>query len=509
MLSLRPPAVKANATVGRIRAGCPPTLWVSTVIPTHANAAEALERIGRALLVEPKNVRLLLQRAEWLLALGESAQARNAAAAAWPSTAVDAKGCDAIGHVLSRAGDQMGALAAYGRAVALAPSEPHFRFNRATVRRFLGDLEGAEADYDAVIALKPNDYEAHLNRSELRLQTSGRNHIAALEALLAEGSTNWLGEVRLRYALAKEHEDLGQHSQSFEQLARGARLRRKHLTYDVNKDVATVDGIIRAYPTILSPEAPSQANPATPIFILGLPRSGSTLIERILGNHIAVCAGGELPHFAFALVSQLQSRNGNASLTREALVAESARVDFAALGREYLARVRAGGVASRCFTDKMPLNYLYCGLIRRAFPSARIVHVQRHPMAACYAMHKTLFQDGYPFSYDLDELARYFVAYRRLMRHWAETLPGAIHELRYEDLIADPHGETRRLLDFCGLEWQDACTDWHTNSAPTTTASAAQVRRPLYDTSVSQWRHYRSQLASLERQLREAGIEYD
>lgn len=478
--------------------------------PRHANAADTtLERIGRALLIEPKNVRLLLQRAQWLLALGESSQARRAALAAWSCAPTDAKVCDAIGHALSRAGDQIGALAAYGQAVALAPAEPHFRFNRATVRRFLGDLEGAEADYDEVIALKPNDYEGHLNRSELRIQTAGRNHVAALEALLAAEGCKWLGEVQLRYALAKEYEDLGQHSQSFEHLTRGARLRRKYLNYDVSKDVATVDWIMQAFPTVLSPEAPWQANPAIPIFIVGLPRSGSTLIERILGNHTAVSAGGELPHFAVALVAQVQSRTRAPPLTREALVAASARVDFAALGRDYLARARAGGIASRCFTDKMPLNYLYCGLIRRAFPNARIVHVQRHPMAACYAMYKTLFQDGYPFSYDFDELARYFVAYRRLMGHWAETLPGAIHQLRYEDLIADPHGQTRRLLDFCGLEWQDACADWHTNSTPTTTASAAQVRRPLYDTSVSQWRHYRSQLASLEQQLRSAGIEYD
>jgi hypothetical protein len=155
----------------------------------------------------------------------------------------------------------------------------------------------------------------------------------------------------------------------------------------------------------------------------------------------------------------------------------------------------------------MPLNYLYCGLIRRALPNARMVHLKRHPMASGYAIYKTLFQDGYPYSYDLEELGRYYVAYRRLMRHWAETLPGAIHELHYEELIADSGRVTRLLLEFCGLEWQDACADFLSNPAPTTTASAAQVRRPLYDTSVSQWRHYRKQLAPLEATLRTGGIE--
>jgi tetratricopeptide (TPR) repeat protein len=410
----------------------------------------------------------------------------------------DPKRLDAMGRALSLGGDQAGALKAYDQAVALAPDEPHYLFNRATVRRFLGDLEGAEADYDRVVALRPRDYEAHLNRSELRTQTPLRNHVASLEALLAEGRADWLGEVRLRYALAKECEDLGQYQRSFLHLSQGAALRRQHLRYDIANDEATAGWIMRAYPQ--STEAP--AGVAGPIFIVGLPRSGSTLIERILSSHSRVRAGGELPHFTLAVVGAVGARR-----TREELISHSALLDFNALGRDYLARVRAQGIAVDCFTDKMPLNYLYCGLIRRALPTARIVHVRRHPMAACYAIYKTLFQDGYPFSYDLKELARYYVAYHRLMRHWAETLPGAIHELYYEDLIADSGLVTRRLLEFCGLEWQEACADSHSSTTPVTTASAAQVRRALYDTSVSQWRHYRNQLSDLERHLDAAGLD--
>jgi len=407
---------------------------------------------------------------------------------------------DAIGRELSRNGDQAGALKAYEKAIALAPDEPHYLFNRATVRRFAGDLEGAEADYDRVVALRPRDYEAHLNRSELRTQTPLRNHIGSLEALLAERRADWLGEVRLRYALAKEHEDLGQHQRSFLHLSHGAALRRQHLRYEVARDEATVEWIIRAYtkPT----EAPT--GPPGPVFIVGLPRSGSTLIERMLSCHSGVRAGGELPHFTLALVAAVGSHK-----PREELISQSALLDFSTLGRDYLRRVRAQGIAGDCFTDKMPLNYLYCGLIRRALPTARIVHVRRHPMAACYAIYKTLFQDGYPFSYDLKELARYYVAYRRLMRHWAETLPGAIHELRYEDLIADSGRATRRLLEFCGLEWEEACADFQSNTTPVTTASAAQVRRALYDTSVSQWRYYRNELSSLEQHLHAAGLDDD
>jgi tetratricopeptide (TPR) repeat protein len=475
--------------------------------PAQPGAADTLDRIGRALLLEPKNPHLLLKRAACLLTLGESRQAREAAAVAKASAPPDPKLLDAIGHVLSRAGDHPGALAAYEQAIALAPHEPHFRFNRATVRRYLGDLEGAEADYDRVLALKPVDYEAQLNRSELRTQTPERNHIATLEALIAGRRADWRGEVALHYALAKEYEDLGQYEQSFAHLMRGARRRREHLRYDIEKDVATVEWIQKAYTDVAAP-APADAGPG-PIFIVGLPRSGSSLVERILGCHSSVRVGGELPQFALAVVSAVNRMNGGAPRTREEVVAQSALLDFPALGQDYLARVRAWGIDGECFTDKMPLNYLYCGLIRRALPNARIVHVRRHPMAACYAIYKKLFQDGYPFSYDLEELGRYYVTYRRLMRHWAETLPGAIHELRYEELVANQRGETLRLLKFCGLNWEDSCGDFLNNTAPITTASAAQVRSRLYDGSVSQWRNYGNQLSSLEQQLRAAGFADD
>jgi tetratricopeptide (TPR) repeat protein len=471
------------------------------------SAAETLERLTAALRQLPNNARLLLQRAQCLLALGEAEQAREALLAARQNAPADAVLLDAIGTAFSRANEPAHALAAYEQAIALAPHEPHYTFNRATVRRFLGDLAGAEEDYDRVIALKRDDYEAWLNRSELRTQTRERNHIQQLESLLAAGIAKWTGEVAVQYALAKEYEDLGEYGRSFEHLQRGAGLRRAHLRYDVANDISTVEWIIQAYPAGgETAPSPGKTSAAAPIFIVGLPRSGSTLVERILGSHSKVRMGGELPQFALSVVAAVNRLGQPAPLSRQQLIARTALVDFAALGRDYLARVKAFGVAADCFTDKMPLNYLYCGLIRRALPNARIVHVRRHPVAACYAMYKTLFQDGYPFSYDLQELGRYYVAYRRLMGHWSATLPGGILELQYEDLIADPIRETRRLLDFCGLDWEDACTEFHANAAPTNTASAAQVRRPLYSTSVAQWRHYSTQLAPLLKALQEAGI---
>jgi len=468
----------------------------------------ALGCIDRALSIEPHDAVMLIKRAQCLLALGRLPEACETAAAAQLKAPPDPVLYDALGGLFSRANDQQRALSAYDRAVTLAPNNPHFIFNRATVYRFLGRLAEAEADYDRVIALEPADYEAYANRSELRTQSVDANHIGELEALIAQGIADWRGDVQVRYALAKEYEDTGDHARSFQHLRQGAQRRREHMRYDVAVDVATVDWIIEAFPAAPHESAPhpGPAPSDDPIFIVGLPRSGTTLVDRILGSHSKVYSAGELDHFALCIVDAARRRSGGAPLPRRELIARSADLDFPALGRDYLDRVRRIAAGEVRFTDKMPLNYLYCGLIRRALPNAKIVHVARRPMAACYAMYKTLFKDGYPFSYDLGEIGRYYVGYRRLMDHWQATMPAVIYPLSYEALVADQMGETRKLLDFCGLEWQDSCVEFHRNPQPTTTASAAQVRRPLYDSSISQWRHYSAELAELSRLLSAAGM---
>jgi len=472
----------------------------------------ALRQIEQALRIEPQDAKSLVYRAQCLAAMARAREACEAAAAALRTAPTDPAVLDAIGGVFSQANDQENAMAAFDRAVALAPGNARFIFNRATVYRFLGRIREAEADYDRVIALEPNDHEAYLNRSELRTQSGHLNHIGALESLLARGIDDWRGEVQIRYAVAKEYEDTGDHVKAFHHLEAGAKKRRNHLQYDVAADVATVDWIIEAFPDTPAHD-PGAAEPGrcaasldSPIFIVGLPRSGSTLLDRILGSHSAVHCAGELNHFALSVVDAVSRGSGAVPQTRRDLIARSAGVDFAALGSDYLARVPPPPAGARRFTDKMPLNYLYCGLIRRALPNAKIVHVIRQPMAVCYAMYKTLFKDGYPFSYDLGDIARYYIAYRRLMDHWNSSMPGAMLTMSYEALVEDQLGRTRQLLDFCNLEWQDACAEFHRNSTPATTASAVQVRRPLYDSSVAQWRQYAAYLAPLNEQLRAAGV---
>jgi len=190
-------------------------------------------------------------------------------------------------------------------------------------------------------------------------------------------------------------------------------------------------------------------------------------------------------------------------------VDRAATIDFRELGEAYLRSTLPYRDARPRFVDKLPFNYLYAGLIRRALPRAKIVSLERHPMDSCYSVYKQLFRDAYPFSYDLDDLGRYYVAYRELMDHWRRVMPDVIHTVRYEDLVADLEGEARRLLEYCGLTWEERCLQFHENPDPSTTASALQVRQPIYAHSVGRWRNYAKQLEPRRARLAAAGIDTD
>jgi tetratricopeptide (TPR) repeat protein len=482
--------------------------WASAchVALALTHPARAVDYIDRALRLVPGNAHFMILKAVALRSAGALAEAASVASAAAVRCGTDAAAYQALGNFYTAADEHRTALEWFTRAVALDPQSAVYRFNRATLLRIVGELDEAEAEYDRVIALEPHEYEAYYNRADLRRQSPERNHIAELEALIKKGIRHPRGEVLMRHALAKELEDLGAHSRSFEQLTLGARRRREHIAYDVQQDAATVEWIMAAF----SPErlrAPAAGCPNDePIFIVGMPRTGTTLLERSLGQHPEVFPAGELPHFANALMAAVSVRTGIPRLSRRELVAASAEVDFRSVGQDYLARTRAATGHRPHFIDKLPLNYLYCGPIHLSLPSARIIHATRHPMATCYAVYKTLFKNAYPFSYDLREIARYYAAYRRLMNHWDTALPGIILNVSYEDLVEKFDSEIRRVLAHCGLAWHPACLAFHRNPYPTATASAAQVRRPLYDSSLRLWEKYEDELRPLRAMLVEEGI---
>ena len=431
-------------------------------------------------------------------------RAQGCLAQATREAAGDARALALVGDVQSKLADYPVAYAAYDAALALAPTQSALWFNRAAVARFLGRLDAAEADYDEAIRLAPSDAQAYLNRSDLRTQTPARNHAAALEQLFADGVTHWSAQVAAGYALAKEYEDLGRYDASWATLVAAAALRRRHLQYDPAIDLATVDWLIDAFPDQVGATLGSPSD--EPIFVVGMPRTGSTLLERMIGAHSAVTAAGELADLGTAIVAAARARLGRDGSRRE-LVYASAGLDFAALGADYLARTRPRTGHRAYFIDKLPLNYLYCGLIARALPNARIVHMTRHPLATCYGAFKVLFDQGYPFSYELIELADYYAGYRRLMAHWRTLMPQRLIEVAYEDLVAQPQAECRRVLAGRGLTFEPACLEPHLNPAPSATASASQIRRPVYTTAVEQWRHYQRGLAPLKARLESHGVE--
>ena len=469
------------------------------------NRAVALEAINRALQLQADNPGYLLQQANCLMRLGRTHEARPLLAALAGRDLETGWQYATLGLLLSRLDLQAEALRQYQRAIELEPARAEHHYNLATVQRFLGDMDASEASLDRAIALNPREYEAYSLRSQLRRQSAQRNHIAQLEQLLDSGIEDPRGELRVQFALAKELEDVGEPGRSFTHLQRGNKLRRSLMRYDIDTDVDTMAAIRQHFDAELFAGHIPGHDSAEPIFILGMPRTGTTLVERILGSHSAVYAAGELNNFAI----ELTRLAGAPGLSREELVARTRAIDFAALGRNYIESTRPATGARARFIDKMPLNFLYAGLIHLALPGARIINLQRHPLDTCYAIYKTLFQDAYPFSYDLAELGQYYIAYHRLMQHWQQVLPGVIHTLRYEHLVEDTDARSRALLAFCGLPWEERCLRFHANPDASTTASASQVRMPVYTSSLGRWRDYRDQLQPLARMLREAGIEFD
>lgn len=444
-----------------------------------------------------------LRHAERLLHGGDSAGCIEALLALAGTAGDDANLLQEIAGRLIALGRHADAERCSARARALCPDDPGHLYNHATALIALGRLEEAEATLDAVIARSPGDGDAWYNRATLRRQTPQRNHVQPLRARISATSATSPMQVPLQYALAKELEDLGEHAASFAALKAGADARRRGLRYRVEDDLATMRQIAAAFDAGFFARARDGHDDPRPLFVVGLPRSGTTLVERILGSHPAVASRGETSDLAMALVHCAGPVSGKAELVRK-----STTLDFRDLGRRYCGHLPDTPALRQ--VDKTPVNFLYLGLVAMALPQARIVHLRRRPMDACYAMYKTLFRMAYPFSYDLDDLARYWLGYAQLMAHWRRLLPpGRMLEIDYEDLVANQEATSRRLLAHAGLPWDEACLHFERNPQASLTASAAQVRQPMYRSSVELWRRYERELAPLAARLRAAGIDID
>lgn len=464
----------------------------------------ALGFIAAAVDAAPGELPLLMKKADNLIMLRRRLEAKHVAAEAAAIAGNDGRALWAIGKIYSKCDDPTNARKLYERALAAMGAEPDLLYDLALARFHAGDVAGAEANLDTLLGQVPASGHALHLRSTLRRQSETSNHVADLRARLAAGFANPAARATCMFALAKELEDLGQADDSFSVLADAAALRRQTITYDAAAERASIDGVRATFTAEVMRAESAGHEEAGAIFIVGMPRTGTTLLERMLGRHTEVKSAGELLDFGQILATA--ARKCMQANPGKTLLEASLMIDFAAVGRAYMASAREAAAGSRMFIDKMPVNYIYCGLIRKALPNARIIHLVRDPMDSCYAVYKTLFNQAYYFSYDFDELAAYYTSYHQLMRHWHAVMAGEILDVQYEDLVTDTEGQARRILAWCGLDWQPAVLAPWDNQAPSTTASAAQVREPVYTSSVQKWRRYEAGLGPLKARLVAAGI---
>lgn len=468
----------------------------------------ALEFIDKAIEFAPQQAEYHAHRGRCLALLKRDSDALNAADQALGLKPDSALTYDTIGVVCSRAGDHRKAARAFRQAVAREPRNPSFQFNFGSSLKFLGKFDDAESAFEAAISASPRFHKAHASLSQLRKQTPERNHVKRLEGLIFNCGDNVDAELQLRHALAKELEDLRQHDNAFENLKIGNEKKRRKLNYSIDRDNKIFSRIERLF-TLGSEHVQGLANDE-PIFIVGMPRTGTTLVERILSCHSKVYSAGELQNFGIALKRATGTRSAEV-LDIETLE-KAMHIDTESLGRAYIDSTRPATGQSPHFIDKMPLNYLYLGFIHQALPDAKIICLRRNPLDTCLSNFRQLFAlnfSYYNYAYDLIDTGRYYILFDRLMKHWQRVLPGKVLEIHYESVVADQEAESRRIVDHCGLDWEDACLAFDRNAAPVATASSVQVRQPMYAHAAGRWRRYEHHLGELKALFDSAGITYD
>lgn len=398
----------------------------------------------------------------------------------------------------------------YKKANELQPEIDLFQANLAACAVYLGKFSEAGEVYRRLLKRFPAHQRNHYHLSRLARATDPV-HVNQMKALLQRLNLPPEQNVFLYYAIGKELEDLERWDEAFDYYRRAGEAVSRVARYELADDLALIDRIITTCDADWLAANPAGASTTgygkTPIFVVGLPRTGSTLTERILCSHSRIESLGET-QFLQMVIRRESGVQSIEPMTAE-MIEAAARQDIGRIGQGYLDAVAYRLGERPMFIDKLPFNFLFLGFIAKAWPHARIVHLGRNPMDACFAMYKQVFTWAYKFSYSLENLGHYYVAHRRLLDHWRRTLGKRLVEVEYEALVADPEGETRRLLERLGLDFEENCLHFDRNEAPSTTASSVQVREKIHDRSVLKWRHFRRQLQPLQRILEDAGIEVE
>jgi tetratricopeptide (TPR) repeat protein len=402
--------------------------------------------------------------------------------------------------VATRLMRQEDALEAYERAARLKPEEVGLRMSVGHVQKTLGRRAESEASYKAALTMDPGRGEAYWSLADLKNYAFSDAEVSAMQQLLAREPRERAQDAQLHFALGKAFEQRRQYPEAFAHYAQGNAVRRLDSPFDIEHFERRTARIRAFFDAAFFAERRGSGDPSrAPIFIVGLPRSGSTLIEQILASHSRVEGTMELPNIiniTHQFDDMAQSRDGYPETVAKVLSAQ-----LTALGSRYLEETAPLRSGREHFTDKLPNNFSHVGLIHAILPRATLIDARRHPMDACFSTFKQHFAEGQTFSYSLTDLGRYYRCYVSLMEHWDAVLPGKVLRLQYETLVREPETQIRRLLEHCGLDFEPACLNFHETRRAVRTASAEQVRQPLYTSGVGYWRHFEKELEPLRQAL--------
>ncbi|HYF22370.1 MAG TPA: sulfotransferase [Caulobacteraceae bacterium] len=467
----------------------------------YQEAVSALER-SADLTPSPPAARahVLAEKARALVGAWRWAEAAEAARQSIALGPTDPEVNNLLGLVLTRIKRLEPALDRLEAAVAAKPDRADFWMNCGLARFYMGRIEAAEAAFEQAIHRAPNMAPAYLALSKLKRWTAVSNHVDRIRSARGAASAP-IDRARLGYALFKELDDLGRKEEAWTALEHSASAVASLRPWSTEREQRLVERLESAFPPAMFKPAPPRQGGPRPIFIVGLPRSGTTLIERILAAHSRVSAMGELQ--TFRVIMKGDGVDEADLISPEALDRE---FRWAKVAQTYWKETAFLAGRSPQVIDKLPQNHLFCGPIRLAFPEAAIIHVRRDPMDSLFGAYKVLFGRAYPWSYSFQGLHDHFLAYRRLMDHWRACLGDGLIEVSYEALTANPEAEIRRLLDRCGLPFEEACLSPHETEGAVTTSSASQVREPISRKSVGGWRRYAAQLEPLRLMLERSGI---
>jgi len=398
--------------------------------------------------------------------------------------------------VVGSAGRHEDAISAYQKALAIAPEKAGVMCSMAHHMKTIGNQDEAIATYRQSISTAADHAEAYWSLANLKTFRFEGNEIAAMQSLLDDDDLPDESSVQIHNALGLDCEARNDYDDAFAHFEQSNLMRRKAEKYDPVENETGMEKSISVFSKDLFEKHATAGNPdSAPIFIVGLPRSGSTLIEQILASHSMVDGTHELSELTQAVKN---IRKGAANQDRYPDNITNLSPDqLAAIGQDYIASTKKYRSDAPHFIDKNPNNFVLIGLLRLVLPNAKIINARRHPLDSCFGTYKQLFAAGQPFSYDLTELGEYYVQYQRLLDYWHQQLPGFVLDVHYEQVVADLKTQVRRILDFCGLPFEQSCLRFHETERAIKTASSEQVRRPIYSSSVNLWRNYETHLDEL------------